>query len=286
MADIFGRIYGLYDPRDGALRYIGQTVRTLKVRLQAHNNPHNLKDSRHVTRWLLILRKFELSPEIRQLGEAYSREELDQLEVRLIQEAREHGASLTNIVKGGGGRSGYRLSPEARLEIRVKMTGHVVSAEARSKISKANKGRPSKLRGYKHSQETVLKYIECHKGIYPTLDTRRKMSESHKGLSSGSKHHNYRHDLSTDYILDRLSTGSSRVQVADELGISVRLVSRRVELARRFGNPLAPAPKRGRVTTDQILDLLKSKTQEQVARELGISRSLIILRLRERRVNG
>jgi DNA-binding CsgD family transcriptional regulator len=285
MADRFGIVYGLYDPRDGALRYIGQTVRMLKVRLQAHLNPHNLKDSRYVTRWLRILLSLNLEPSVRQLGEAYTREELDRLEVRLIQESREQGALLTNIVEGGGGRSGYKVSPETKLKMRVKMTGHAVSAESRSKISRANKGRPSKLKGYKHSQETILKYIECHKGIRPSLEARKRMSESRKDLFAGSKHPNYRHDLSTDYILSRINSGIPRAQVADELGISVRLVNRRVELARRLGNPLAPV-KPSRVTTDQILDLLSSKTQEQVAKELGISRSLIILRLRERRANG
>ena len=286
MADRFGIVYGLYDPRDGALRYIGQTTRPVKVRVQAHLTSHSLKESRHVTRWLRILMDLDLKPNVRQLGEACSREELDQLEVRLIREAREEGASLTNIVEGGAGRSGYKVSPETKLKVSLKMAGHLVSERTRSKISEANKGRPSKLKGYKHSQETILKYIECHKGVRPSPEARERMSKSHKGLLAESKHPNYRQDLSTDYILDRLSGGLSRIQVANELGISVRLVSRRVEQARRSGSSLAPVSKRGCVTTDQIIDLLRSKTQEQVASELGISRSLVTLRLRERRANG
>jgi len=33
----YGQIYGLYDPRDEALRYVGQTTRSLKKRLQEHD---------------------------------------------------------------------------------------------------------------------------------------------------------------------------------------------------------------------------------------------------------
>lgn len=46
---VYGVVYGLYDPRTDELRYIGQTVRPLKVRMYSH-----LKSSSdtHSARWI------------------------------------------------------------------------------------------------------------------------------------------------------------------------------------------------------------------------------------------
>ena len=45
--------------------------------------------------------------------------------------------------------------------------------------------------GMQHTEETKRKISESHKGIRPNDETRRKMSESHKGKSNGKKNYFY-----------------------------------------------------------------------------------------------
>ena len=59
--------------------------------------------------------------------------------------------------------------------------------ETRRKISEANKGRTSPMKGRTLSDETRKKMSESLKGRTFSEETRRKMSESHKGKSSPRK---------------------------------------------------------------------------------------------------
>ena len=59
-----------------------------------------------------------------------------------------------------------------------------MSDDTRKKISEANKGRPSPMKGVTLSEETRRKISEAKKGHIVTDETRRKMAEAMKG-----KHH-------------------------------------------------------------------------------------------------
>jgi len=59
-------------------------------------------------------------------------------------------------------------------------------------------------------------------------EQKAKVSASRKGKLTGSTHHQYRHDISTAFILQRLAEGRTKVQVAEELGVSPTFIHRRL----------------------------------------------------------
>ncbi len=105
---MIGYIYALVDPRNGAIRYIGQTSLSLKQRLSGH-----LHDRFKPTRkgeWMIELDAAGLRPGIVNLRSA-PLEDLNAHEIELIAAMRAAGADLLNITHGGG-CSGPRLSED------------------------------------------------------------------------------------------------------------------------------------------------------------------------------
>lgn len=110
---VTGIIYGLYD--NTGLRYIGQTTCAPRVRLQAHIAGYSkAKDSPRV-RWLREMRSRGEVPMLLPIEAASSKEELDRLEAAYIENAKDSGHNLVNLMIGRGGRannpkgiSGYR----------------------------------------------------------------------------------------------------------------------------------------------------------------------------------
>jgi hypothetical protein len=88
-----------------------------------------------------------MKPIIRVLCTAYSRTDLDNLEVQNITKAKASGITLLNKTSGGGGRAGQKLSLEHRRKLH--------NPEVWAKMSATKKGRPSK-RSTK-AKQTMLK---------------------------------------------------------------------------------------------------------------------------------
>ena len=90
-------IYGLYDPRDGELRYVGK-ANDAKKRLVSH-----IRDSRHrktpVYCWIRKLQSMNLAPEMRVI-EAVAADRWEDAERRLI--SANSSAKLLNVAEGGG----------------------------------------------------------------------------------------------------------------------------------------------------------------------------------------
>lgn len=89
-------IYGLFDPRDGALRYVGKANNS-SDRLKRH-----MRDARRrrtpVYDWIEKLGAFGMVPMLRVLERATDWREA---ECRLIAEARARGERLLNLADGG-----------------------------------------------------------------------------------------------------------------------------------------------------------------------------------------
>ena len=162
----YGCIYGLYDPRDGELRYIGQTIQPLRRRLKGHCNE---TPRGHKSNWVRSLLSLGLKPDIRLIREASCLEDLDRLEDEIISEMRSAGANLTNIENGGRGK------------------GKVVSAETRAKMSASHKGRKftpehrAALSKKVWTPEERAKLSAAGKGRVVSDATRTKLSEQQKG---------------------------------------------------------------------------------------------------------
>lgn len=193
-------IYGLFDPRDGLLRYIGQTVSSLKERLRGH-----CKDKRfnHRTCWITCLKRLGLKPIIKPMVECPIEQACDE-EAAMIASVRSTGALLLNRTDGDE----YPMSSAIRVKLSEKHRGKKMSPEARAKMSAWQIGRKQtpehiasriagRIRaGYRHSAETREKMSATQKGrkLSPercaqmaaqrrgtkhSLETRRKMSQSH-----------------------------------------------------------------------------------------------------------
>lgn len=258
MSEIHGVIYGLHDPETGELRYIGQTITTVKARLAKHVTPSQLKKHSYLARWLLGLVKRGQSPTWSVLAEALDQEELDRLEIEYIASAREGKVRLVNLSDGGGGRAGWVVPPEVREKLRQSNLGKPHpkhTPEWKALMSEKMKGRNTntpehieRLRqmkiGVPRSEETKAKISEAKKGCpspmkgkHHTEETKAKVSASRKGQLLGDTHHQYRHDISTEWILQKLDEGWTKVAIAKELGKSSTFVHRRVNQARRtLGN--------------------------------------------------
>lgn len=282
---LYGIVYGLYDPRTGELRYIGQTTSTLKRRLSSHLSRNELSKRRHVTSWLKQLKWDELAPRIEQLAKAYSKEELDSLEIAMIAEARLRGDRLTNHTEGGRGMKGFTISEETRAKVSASNMGHVVSPGTRAKISAANKGkiRSSELKKQwtiSSRSEKTIRQIASVQGVAIQTATKTAPGYKRNGFS-GSNHPLFREGIQTELIISDLQSGMSRKQVAEKYEVTPRFIGKRLRQAERAGVGNVPKSNRG-IPTEVILQRLgKGLSRAQVAESLGISTSLVILRLRQ-----
>jgi hypothetical protein len=140
-------IYGLVDPRDEMVRYVGFTAQSLQVRLTEH-----LSESRRGAAgkgaWIRELVSAGLQPRIAQL----------ELTARNTWQERERwwishfGDRLTNLTAGGDGTLGYRYTPEELEAMRIRQTGTKHTPEAlalmiaRRKGTKASETTKEKMR--------------------------------------------------------------------------------------------------------------------------------------------
>lgn len=142
-------VYGLADPRDGVVRYVGATRQILKRRLAQH-----VKTTRSDPRslWIRGLLSEGVTPVIVVLGEPT--DDWASVERRLIAEM----PGLLNRNAGGDGtdahtsevrlrmsqaRAGHGVTEETKRKIgasnAVALMGNIPSAEARAKLSEANR---------------------------------------------------------------------------------------------------------------------------------------------------
>jgi hypothetical protein len=99
-------IYGLVDPQNGEIRYVGQSsVGLRRPNLHLKRYVYDGRSRKlHVYRWIKSLVEKGLTPEVRVLEEVQTYEELNSREIEWIRSLREQGARLTNLTLGAKGR--------------------------------------------------------------------------------------------------------------------------------------------------------------------------------------
>jgi hypothetical protein len=161
-------IYGLLEPNTHEIKYIGKTI-NLKERVRKHLQPSKLVKKNYKNNWLNKLIKNNERPIVVVLENCSSEENLNDAEIKWISHYLDIGCSLTNATIGG---DGGKMLPESITK--MKMT------------KKENPQTPYWLN--KVFSETHRNNISCgKKGYTPTIETRNKLSESHKGLNIWSK---------------------------------------------------------------------------------------------------
>lgn len=142
-------IYGLADPRDGQLRYVGKTVRDLEWRLRGHLNGARKKRNRK-DHWINRLILKDLRPDIFVI-EVVRDGDWVEAERFWIAYFRAIGANLLNYTSGGEGEPGFRVAEETKRRISLgnkgkpKSPAHVAKILASPGVFK--KGQVSRNKG-------------------------------------------------------------------------------------------------------------------------------------------
>ena len=173
-----GFIYGLRCPLSGEIRYVGQTLSTLKKRLKGHkfdrrHNPHKVN-------WIKKLEKLELLDllEIEILEECVE-EQLNEKERFWIQKFKDDGNKLVNLTDGGD--TNYRVDADAIKRSSEKLKGMFIgrklSDETKEKISKKHKGKKLSEEHKKSISDGLTKaYNENRKNTIITDEQKKKIS--------------------------------------------------------------------------------------------------------------
>lgn len=122
-----GRIYALLDPNTSEVRYVGQTVQTLRERLRNHvmDARRRSESSAPVYAWIRGILENGGRPEIKLITTA-PLQILDHLEVEWIWHYRAIGADLTNTQPGGSSKKVQRIRRKGCTTTEVH--GNVISA--------------------------------------------------------------------------------------------------------------------------------------------------------------
>jgi hypothetical protein len=130
-------IYGLYDPRNGALRYLGKTKHALALRVTQHMAPKELRLQHRRAKWLRSLHSLGLRPEAR-VVEVTTAAEWATRERHWIAYHKANGARLVNGTDGGDGGAtskGKPCSEARRRAISAALKGHTVSEKSRRRFA-------------------------------------------------------------------------------------------------------------------------------------------------------
>jgi hypothetical protein len=133
-------VYGLVDPRNGQVRYVGLSHKGL-ARPREHRQPTymNRETHTHKTRWIRALQKQGLIYEIVVLYSAPTPEGLLEAEAFWERQMRERGHSLTNAAPCGlPGPRGFRHTPDARAKMSASHRGKTKTKEHRANIARGN----------------------------------------------------------------------------------------------------------------------------------------------------
>lgn len=114
-------IYGLIDPRNHQLRYVGKTVLTPARRLVTHRwQARKAKQKRHVLAWLSGLDADGVIPEIVEIERVPPLGDWEDAEQFWIAYFRFIGADLCNLTVGGDGAPGAKASEARKAKMRAR----------------------------------------------------------------------------------------------------------------------------------------------------------------------
>jgi group I intron endonuclease len=162
-------VYGLFDPRNDELRYVGYT-QNYKNRLNQHCRPSKLKANSHKNNWIKSIKANNSIPKIQILETHNTKTDALNAEIDLIAYFKYIGCDLTNVTDGGDEGVIYTRTDEIRSKISKSSTGRKHTEETKCKISKT-------LTGIKrnHSEEHKKKISQTLTGRKLSEDTKKNI---------------------------------------------------------------------------------------------------------------
>ena len=136
-------IYGLVDPRNGQLRYVGKSCKGL-YRPKSHWTPSSLRIQPFTPKnnWIKQVLADNALPSVIVIQEFPDSSVLSDAERHWIRYFRHMGCPLTNLTDGGEGGHGPS-TPETRLKISQALKGKPKSIQHREASARARKGKPA-----------------------------------------------------------------------------------------------------------------------------------------------
>jgi hypothetical protein len=163
-------IYALCDSRESdpvrRVRYIGQTVKRLDVRLYKHWQTTNAGETTYRARWMRTVRAAGADVLIEPIA-VVPVEDRDRAEMAAIATALAGGSPLTNATAGGDGVRGYSFPVEVRQRMSAAASRRRASPETREKMriamkaATAGKDMAARVRGRKRSDEHKRRIAEA-----------------------------------------------------------------------------------------------------------------------------
>lgn len=214
-----GTIYGLIDPRDDSLRYIGKTMVDTDVRLRQHiAEAKNTFCPTLKLKWLRKLILLHLSPTIVALETDISEGDIDDAERFWISSIRAAGGNIKNMTCGG---DGVRLFGEKN-----GMHGRSHSEKTLSKIRafRARQGNPRKGTG---RDPYIIKCLTCCRDFETKRLRSKYCSMRCYHRSDFRKHkHGGRHMVRPVHCIDTGTFYIDAGEAARELGLRRDYVTR------------------------------------------------------------
>ena len=170
-------IYGLFDPRDGRLRYIGKAANP-RFRLTKHRNPDGIAKEFTVGRWVLHLKSLGLDP-VMVVFDWVGKDEWADVERAYIAQARADGIDLANLSPGGDGSQGAGHGPEARAKVSAAQKGRKRAPETRAKISENLHGRAVSPETRAKMRASRLAYLQTPEGqadLHKAVEGRKRQA--------------------------------------------------------------------------------------------------------------
>ena len=172
-------------------KYIGQTVKSLKVRKRNHLSVAKFhKYNSYFHRALIKYGEEAFDWKILHDG-VENIDNLNKLEAYYISYYDTYGKGGYNLTLGGSGRVGIKVSTETRHKLSLANIGKnnpnygkKCSIETRKKMSIANSGKNHPQYGKERSAETKLKLSEAGKGRTTSAETRKKQSIANSGKNN------------------------------------------------------------------------------------------------------
>jgi hypothetical protein len=194
------KIYGLLDPRDQRVRYVGVVISS-RNRLKRHIGEARRGGKTHKCNWIRSLLTENLLPIELSLETGFG----ESWRIAECQWIAHFGENLTNSTKGGLGSIGFKHTPEAKLKISLAKRNP--SLETRIRLGNGNRGR-------KDSPEAIERRIAPIRGRKQTREHILARAISKRKFSA----------IEINAIRRRFSEGTSQVCLSKVYGVSQAMI--------------------------------------------------------------
>lgn len=200
-------IYGLIDPRDGSLKYIGKTTQGIE-RFRQHYYSYKSYSKEGKTKkvnWINKLKKLNLIFDIVYLEYFTNEKEMNESETFYIQYFRSIGCNLLNHNDGGEDTPKHKVTDDTKKILSEKSRLAWKNPEIRQKMIKNRTGIPSNKKGKPVSEEIRRKNLQSNRKAFGI-----KLVDSNNKIYLSIKHAAKELKCSVNTIKDRLNNNPNK----------------------------------------------------------------------------